>query len=266
MIRRYLRHRVGGQSAALAFYLLFMFFPFLIFISALLGTLRVDIGVILQRLGDFLPREVLEVADRYLYHVGSMPSHSLLAFGLMFSVWFPARAASTLLRAVRIAYHLSPAGKPVQHWFKTLLYTGFLMGTVILTVLLMSVSERILSYGVQEAVIPPLAAQIWIWLRFPVIGVVGAFAVLILYALAQDRKVPWRSLWPGALAALTAWMLLSWLYTWYVENMARYSLLYGSIGAVIVLLVWLNMSAMVLIMGAELNGVLISLRKENDFL
>ena len=57
-------------------------------------------------------------------------------------------------------------------------------------------------------------------------------------------------------------MAFSWLYAWYVENVAHYSLLYGSIGAVIVLLIWLNVSAMTLIMGAECNGALMSLRKD----
>lgn len=74
----------------------------------------------------------------------------------------------------------------------------------------------------------------------------------------------WRNIWPGTLAALGAWLALSWLYAWYVENIAHYSLLYGSIGTIIVLLIWLNMSAMTLIMGAELNGTLISLRKDQQ--
>lgn len=266
MIHRYLRHRVGVQSAALAFYLLFMFFPFLIFISALLGSLQLDVAAILRGLEDFLPHEVMEITELYLRHVGAMPSRSLLAFGMVFSVWFPVRAANTLLRAVRIAYHLGPPRRAMRHWLKTLLYTGLLMGTVVLTVLLMSVSDRLLAYGVQSGRVPLTAARLWTWLRFPTIGIAGGASVLLLYALAQDRKVSWRSLWPGALVALSAWMLLSWLYTWYVGNMARYSVLYGSIGAVVVLLVWLNIGAMVLIMGAEFNGVWMSLWKENDFL
>ena len=93
-------------------------------------------------------------------------------------------------------------------------------------------------------------------------AVVGYFALFFLYALAQDSRQPWRNIWPGTLAALTAWMGLSWLYAWYVEHIAHYSLLYGSIGTVIVLLIWLNLSATTLIMGAELNGTLMSLRKE----
>ena len=99
-------------------------------------------------------------------------------------------------------------------------------------------------------------------MRFPAAAVVGYFALFFLYALAQDGRRPWRDLWPGTLAALAAWMGLSWLYAMYVENFANYSLLYGSIGTVVVLMIWLYMSANVLILGAELNGTLVAMRKE----
>ena len=61
-----------------------------------------------------------------------------------------------------------------------------------------------------------------------------------------------------------AWLALSWLYAFYVDNVAHYSLLYGSIGAVIVLLIWLYMSAATLILGAELNGTIMSLRQDGQ--
>ena len=80
--------------------------------------------------------------------------------------------------------------------------------------------------------------------------------------MAQDGRQPWRNIWPGTLAALAAWLFISWVYAMYVNNFANYSVLYGSIGTVIVLLIWLNLTAVTLIMGAELNGTLISLRKD----
>ena len=119
-----------------------------------------------------------------------------------------------------------------------------------------------LTATLKELGLPAFAAELWVRLRFPVIAVVGCFVLFALYALAQDRRRPWRELWPGTVAALGAWLLLSWLYSFYVDHIARYATLYGSIGTIIVLLVWLNLSAAILILGAELNGVLTGLRKE----
>ena len=261
LARRYLRHNVGAQSAALAFYLLFMLFPFLIFLSALLGLLQLDVAGILRALGEFLPAQVVDVVEVYLTYVGSSPSPQLLVFGLVFSIYFPMRATNALMRSVRTAYHLGPAHGVVQI-LKTLLYTVLLIAAIALTLVLMSVSDRLLAYCVANFGLPVFIAELWAKLRFPLAAVVGYFALFLLYALAQDGRQPWRNIWPGTLAALAAWMGLSWLYAWYVEHLAHYSLLYGSIGTVIVLLIWLNLSATALIMGAELNGTLISLRKE----
>ena len=261
LTRRYLRHNVGAQSAALAFYLLFMLFPFLIFLSALLGLLQLDVAGILRALGEFLPAQVVDVVEVYLTYVGSSPSPQLLVFGLVFSIYFPMRATNALMRSVRTAYHLGPAHGVVQ-MLKTLVYTVLLIATIALTLVLMSVSDRLLAYCVANFGLPAFIAELWAKLRFPLAAVVGYFALFLLYALAQDGRQPWRNIWPGTMAALAAWMGLSWLYAWYVEHIAHYSLLYGSIGTVIVLLIWLNLSATALIMGAELNGTLISLRKE----
>ena len=149
------------------------------------------------------------------------------------------------------------------HWLKTLLYTALLIVTISLTLILMTVGDRVLYFAVEHFHLPAFAAQTWARLRFPLAALAGYFALFFLYAMAQDTRQPWRNIWPGTLAALAAWMGISWLYALYVNNFAHYSVLYGSIGTLIVLLIWLNLTAVTLILGAELNGVLISLRKDH---
>lgn len=264
LARRFLRHNVGAQSAALAFYLLFMLFPFLIFISALLGMLHLDVAGILAALAEFLPTQVVDVVEVYLTYVGSSPSPQLMLFGLVFSIYFPMRATNALMRSVRTAYHLGPPRGVILPRLKALLYTVLLIITVALTLTLMTVGDRLLLYAVEHFRLPLFAAALWARLRFPVAAVVGYFALFFLYALAQDGRQPWHNIWPGTLAALAAWMGISWLYALYVNNFAHYSVLYGSIGTLIVLLIWLNLSAVTLIMGAEFNGTLMSLRKDGE--
>ena len=262
MVRRYARHNVGIQSAALAFYLLFMIFPFLIFISALLGLLHLDVAAILVALREFLPGEIVDFLRLYLTYVAANPSRRLLVFGLVFSIYFPMRATNSLMRSVRTAYHLGPPRQAVRHWITVLLYTVLLIVTIILTLVLMTIGERTLLFAVEHFSLPAFIAKLWVWLRFPAAAVASWFSLFALYALAQDERQELRNLWPGALAALCGWLALSWLYAQYVDRIAGYSVLYGSIGTVIVLMVWLNLSAMALIMGAEFNGTLMSLRKE----
>ena len=262
MVRRYLRHNVAIQAAALAFYLLFTIFPLLIFISALLGLLNLDVAAILLALDSILPAEILGLLEIYLTHVSANQSPQLLLFGLFFSIYFPMRATNALMRSVRTAYHLGPSRGVISR-LKALLYTVLLIAAIVLTLTLMTVGDRLLLYAVDQFHLPAFAAEMWARLRFPVAAVAGYFALFFLYALAQDGRQPWRNIWPGTLAALGAWLLISWGYAVYVNDFANYSVLYGSIGTVIVLLIWLNLTALVLIMGAELNGTLISLRKDS---
>ena len=262
MGQRYLRHQVGLHSAALAFYLLFAIFPLLISFSAIVGMLHLDVIRELPALAELLPPEILRLLQRYLNYISRNPSPRLMTFGLVFSLYFPLRAANSLMRAVREAYHLGRPSGAVLWFFKTLLYTILLIVGILSTIVLMTVSNRILDWAVENLGLPPFWADLWAGLRFPIVTAVGFFALFLLYAMAQDSRPARRDLWPGTAAALCGWTAASWLYTWYVNNVAQYSLLYGSIGTMIVLMIWLNLSAMILIMGAEWNGTLMSLRKE----
>ena len=146
LVQRYLRHNVGMQGAALAFYLLFMIFPLLIFVSSLLGLLQLDVDAILAAVQEFLPREIVSFIGVYLTYVGRNPSVKLLLFGLFFSLYFPMRATNTLMRSVRIAYHLGPPRGALSQLVKTLLYTAVLIATIALTLTLMSVGDRLLPW------------------------------------------------------------------------------------------------------------------------
>lgn len=261
-LRRYFHHDVGRQSAALAYYLLFTLFPFLIFLSSLLGLLQLDISEVLRALQPLLPTEVLDVAEAYLEYASRTSSAAMLWFGLVFSVYFPMRAADCLMRAVRRAYHLPRPRNQLAYRFKVLLYTVFLMVTIALTLVLATVSQRMLAFVGKYITLPLGVVELWDFLRFPLLGVVVFGAVGLLYAMAQDERQPGRNVVPGAVVSLAAWIGLSAGYSFYVENFANYSLIYGTLGTMVVLMIWLYLTATVLIMGAEINDTLMALRKD----
>lgn len=260
LLRRYFRHDVARDSAALAYYLLFTLFPFMIFISSLLGLLELDIAGILRALSEIMPKDVVGLIGGYLSYVSQTSSRRMLWFGLVFSIYFPMRAANCLMRSVRKAYHLTPPTKPFRHMLKTLFFTVTLIVTIVLALVLLTVGDRLLVFLSAHVRIPQLFVSLWTSLRFPVLGLVMAFVLWLLYALSQDRRQPLRNVAPGIAFSLVLWMILSMGYSFYVEHFASYSVIYYSIGTVIVLLIWLYMSATTLVMGAEFNGTLISLR------
>ena len=235
LLRRYFIHDVGRQSAALAYYLLFMLFPFLIFLSSLLG-----------------------VVESYLSYVSHTSSTAMLWFGLVFSIYFPMRAADCLMHAVRRAYHLPRPKNQILYMAKVLLYTVFLLVTIALTLALVTVGRQALHFARRFAVVPEAFIELWSDLRFLVLGAVMFAAVGLLYAAAQDTRQRPGAIVPGTLIALVGWMVVSAAFSFYVENFANYSVIYGALGTVIVLM-WLNLTAAALIMGAEANGALLAM-------
>lgn len=262
-LRRYFHHDVGRQSAALAYYLLFTLFPFLIFLSSLLGLLKLDVSEILGALQPLLPAEVLDVAEAYLEYASRTSSAAMLWFGLIFSIYFPMRAADCLMRAVRRAYHLPRPGNHLVYRFKVLLYTVFLLVAIAATLSLATVSQRMLAFLGKYITLPLVFVELWDLLRFLMLAVVVFGAVGLLYAMAQDSRQPGRNVVPGVITSLAAWMALSAAYSFYVENFANYSLIYGTLGTMVVLMIWLYLTATVLIMGAEINDTLVSLRGDS---
>lgn len=259
-VERYLFHGVGQEAAALAYYLLFMICPLLIFLSSLLGLLELDISSIIQGLTPLLPTGVVDVIESYLSYVSQTSSRAMLWFGLVFTIYFPMRAADCLMTAVRRAYHLPRPKNQIVYMAKVLLYTVFLLVTIALTLALATVGRAALEFAGRFVVVPEAFIELWTDLRFLVLGGVMFAAVGLLYAAAQDGRQPARNIVPGVLAALVGWMVVSAAFSFYVENFANYTAIYGALGTVIVLMMWLNLTALMLIMGAEINGVLISIR------
>ena len=260
---RYFDHRVARDSAALTYYLLFAIFPLLIFLSNLVGIFAVDIEGFLRDLGTLIPAEVLELLVQYLRYVSRVSSRTLMTFSLIFSVWFPMRAANALLLSVRKAYGMGHPTHFLRHQAKVFLYTICLILTILLSLVLVTVGRRVLDLLADVIPLSARFAELWNSLRFVLLGVIVFLALAALYALAQETRSV-HYIWPGVLLSLVAWMALSLLFSLYVESAANYSVIYGSIGAIIVLLLWLYLTATMMIMGAEFNSVLMELRAGRD--
>lgn len=256
LLRRYYLHDVGRDSAALTYYLLFTLFPLMVFVSTLLGILNLDVASITQVLGQLVPGDVVSVLEAYLEYVSANVNRQLLWFSLIFSIWFPMRATSCLLHSLRKAFGLGPPRKVFLYQLGVFLFTIWLILTIGLTLLLAVVGRRALEFISALVTLPTGFVELWSYLRFIVLGVVMFLLLTVLYMLAQGQRRPLKEVVPGVATSLAAWMALSMAFSYYVENFSNYSVLYGSIATVVVLLLWLYMSGTVLIMGAELSAVL----------
>ena len=261
MIRRYYVHDVARDSAALTYYLLFAIFPLLIFVSTLLGVLELDIASITAVLAPILPSDVVDIIRTYLEYVAANQSRQLLWFSLVFSIWFPMRSTGCLMHSLRKAFGRSAPENILLGQLRTLLFTIWMIFVIGLTLALVVVGRRALYFLSGFLPLSETFISVWGYLRFIILGLVIAISLGILYQLALGQRRPLREVLPGVGSSLAAWLLLSMAFSYYVENMARYAQLYGSIATIVVVLLWLYMSGQVLILGAELSASLIHRKK-----
>lgn len=258
MVQRYFAHDISQQGAALAYYLLFALFPLLIFISSLIGQLHIDISLITGTLATILPAHILALAQEYLYYVSEHFSVSILWFSAVFSIWFPMRATFCLMRAVRRAYALPDPKNHLRHAFKVLFITILLLFCLVLTLVLITLSERLFLSLAQFFSFPQGFSRLWSILRFAALGVVVFLALSTLYAAAQDKPRRKCAILPGAALSTLAWIALSFCYSVYAENFSNYSAVYGALSTIVVLMIWLYLTALTLILGAHLNHTILS--------
>ena len=146
MIRRYYLHDVARDSAALTYYLLFAIFPLLIFVSTLLGILELDVDSIVTGLRQIVPGDVAEVVRGYLEYVSGNASRQLMWFSLVFSIWFPMRATGCLLHSLRKAFGKGQPKNILLDQLKIFLFAIWLMVSIGLTLLMITVGRRALYF------------------------------------------------------------------------------------------------------------------------
>ncbi len=260
MVIRYRKHNVALSAAALTYYFTFAFFPFLIFTNNLLGFLKISPEMVMQY-SAFIPKDVLDIIATYLDYISSVKSSSLLVFGLAFSLYIPFRAVNSLIKVICIAYDTEDK-RSLIHRILIVIILGIGVIASVLGSLIVNIVGRTLLEAVRVFIpIPMVSIELWEFYKVLIMTVLLFVVLLMLYLIAPSTVVHLKEALPGAIISLGCWLIYSRIFAAYVNNFANYSLIYGSIGAVIVLIIWLYCASLTLVLGAELNAQLKYMRK-----
>ena len=165
------------------------------------------------------------------------------------------------MHSLRKAFGRSAPESLWRSQLRILLFTVWLIVVIAVTLVLVVVGRSVLEFVGRFITITDSFITAWSSLRFVLLAVVMAITLVILYMLSQGQRRPLREVLPGVGGSLAAWMVLSMAFSYYVEHLGRYSVLYGSIATVIVVLLWLYMSGQILILGAEFAAALLEKRQ-----
>lgn len=252
-IQGYFDNKVGRNAAAMTYYLLFAMFPFFIFVTSLLGLLHLPTLTLDGQITRFLPEDVVAFLNLAIEHITKSSNNALLTFGLVFSVWFPFRAVSNLMEAINDIYGEEKSG---SHSIRTAILTALTIVLIPAMLLLLLLGERVLGF-VGEYI--PISAEFitgWSRMRFVPMAAALLFMLSAVYFFSPSKIQKARYILPGAVLSMGVWMLFSLIFSYYVDHMGRYSIIYGSIGVIIALLVWMDWSMIAMLMGAVFNVAL----------
>lgn len=261
------RDDITGLAAQLAFYLTLGLFPFLLVIFSLMGTFSSD-GFAEDLLAYFvqvLPIQVYNLIEAYVADIlrGRNPAAGLLSFSIIGTLWVISNAFAAITRALNKAYDVEETRPFWKVRGLAMLMALALSGIVFIALILLiagpNIGESIaVYYGFGR-----LFAFLWSIAQWLVALAILVATFAMLYYFAPDVEQPFRWITPGGFIAVILWVVASLVFRLYVNSdFVSYNQTYGSIGAAVILLLYLYIVSFALLVGAELNAVLVKMKEE----
>ena len=227
-------------------------FPFLLFLVALASLVITpeQAEQIVQQLGTVAPGDVTAIVGDRIKAIAAESKGGLLTVGALVALWSASRGVSALQRALNTIYGVEE-GRP---FWKT---SGLALGMTLVSGVLGIVAGlvAVASPALGNAVGGTLGTAI-VWLRLPLAGFVMMLLWALLYYALPDVEQRFKFITPGSVIGVVLWVIASWGFSLYVSNFGNYDATYGSLGGIIVMLLWMYISSVVLLLGAESNAVI----------
>lgn len=251
--------RVFGRAAELSYYFLLALFPLLIFMTSVIGiTLGSDIGMrqeLFSYLSRIMPPSAFQLVNDTMIEVSESSGGGKLSFGLLAALWAASNGMNAITDSLNAAYDIEE-GRP---WWKQRLVAIILtvaLSVLIISALLLVIAGGYIAEGITNAYgFGPAFAIAWKIIQWPSALVFMVLAFALIYYFAPDvRDQKWTWLTPGAAIGVALWVLVSLGFRAYLQFFNSYNATYGSLGAVIILMLWLYFTGAAVLIGGEINS------------
>lgn len=246
------RNKLGTSAAALTFYGILALFPFLLLIVTLASLViqPEQVQALLGALGKDLPPALSHLPSAQLARLTAGPDRGLLTFSALTALWSSTAGVVNLISALNTAYDVTE-GRP--RWRIYGLALGMVLAGAVLALLagLIAVATPALATWLGE----PWKTLVG-WLRLPVATLLMMILWATVYFVLPDTHQKFKLLTPGSITGVLMWLAASLGFSFYVSHFSTFGIAYGALGGLIILLLWMWLSSLALLLGAELNAVL----------
>ena len=246
------RDGITDLAASVTYYGILALFPFLLFLVALASVMITadQAQALVDELAQVAPGPATQIVGERIRQLGGQQNVTLLGFGAVAAIWAASGAVMAVVGALNRCYDVKE-GRP---WWKVraiAIFMTLVSGVLALVAALVAVATAPLA----DVIGGPVGTAIG-WLRLPVAGLVMMLLWALLYYVLPDVEQSFRFITPGSVLGVVLWVLASWGFSKYVLNFGSYDKTYGSLGGVIVLLLWMWISSLALLVGAETNALI----------
>lgn len=257
------KDEVTAIGAQLTYYLILSIFPFLIFFLNVVGHTSLAIENLLDDWIIVLPTETQTLLYKVIDEIAISSSETLLSLSIILALWSGSLGISAIIRAINKAYNINRKRNYIRLKLLSLLFT-----IALVALLMIVLATLVFGEVIGNAIFTYIGAinvfyRIWKNSRkiIALSAMIIIFALLYKYSIAprERRYIKLVHTLPGAIFATIGWIVASGIFSFYVNNFANYSKTYGSLGGVIVLLVWLYITSIMIVLGGEINGTYASL-------
>src|SRR5690606_28496430 len=255
--RNFSDNDLSTYAAALAYRALFSVFPFILFLMALLGFLHLPafFDWLREQAALALPPVAMQQVDPVIDQL-QRSQGGLMSFGILLALWTASIGVRALMNAMNKVYAVVESRPSWKLVLLSVAYTVGLAFMMLLAAGFMTMGPQIMSWIAAQIGMEQILVAVWAWIRWPLAIFLLMLAVALIYYATPAVEQDFRFITPGSVVAVVVWLAASLGFGIYVQNFADYNATYGSIGAIIVLLLYFYISAAVLLLGAQLNAVI----------
>ncbi len=265
-IQEFQKDDILNISAGLAYYLILALFPFILALVSLMSLLSTPqfASEVLGYFRQVMPGSVYGLIESFMQSVlkGKNPAPGLFSVGILGTIWSVSGAFSALINALNRAYDVQESRPFWKVKGLAILMTIGLSVLIFVGVLLLILGPQIGHWIASLFGLGSIFNVVWNVMRWPVALLFLVVTVALIYYFAPDVSQPFRWITPGGFVAVVLWVLASVAFSFYVANFGSYNKTYGSIGTVIILLLYLYISSIMVLLGAELNATLVKMKEE----
>jgi membrane protein len=269
LYKRVFEEDILNVSAQVAFYFIFALFPLLLFLVTLSGLILGSSGELRQELFFYLrqvmPGAAYELVRETIETVTEGSGGGKLTLGLLIALWSASAGFDSIRNALNNVYNTEENRPYWRIKLQSLLFTLILTVAILLALAFVVYGLELLTYLLTSFGLPVPPTFVLVIIQFAVVLalLLAVFATLYAYAPAHE-KARWVWVTPGAVIGVGLWILVSLLFRLYLQYFDSYNETYGSLGAVIILLLWLYLTALVILTGGVVNSILENISQERQ--